>query len=193
VRSPAKPRKSQRADARENKRHLLEAAHQVFMKKGPEATLEEIARRAEVGIGTLYRHFPTRFDLVEAVYAEQIEALISRANELADTLPPREALAAWLRALADHMTTYKPLKACLVAFQGEKDRTSHPWRDRLLAAERRLLSEAEKAGVVRPGLDPSSLLHLVHGITVAAEKAADSARQTEAFLDIMIDGLTKRD
>jgi len=183
--------KPQRADAQENRRHLLEVAHRVFMKKGPDASLEEIARRAEVGIGTLYRHFPTRSDLIEEVYAEQIEALISRANELADTLPPKEALTGWLRAVADHVMTYKALKACLVAVREKEGLDHRQWKERLRAAGGRLLSAAEKAGAVRPGLDPTALLSLVHGITVAAEREPESTRRMEEFLQIMIDGLTK--
>ncbi|HUI71189.1 MAG TPA: helix-turn-helix domain-containing protein, partial [Spirochaetia bacterium] len=146
--------KPRRADAQENRRHLLEVANKVFMKEGPDASLEEIARRAEVGIGTLYRHFPTRSDLIEEVYAEQIEVLISRANELADTLSPKEALTAWLRALAEHTAKYKALKACLLAVRNKDGVDQRQWKERLRAAAGRLLSAAEKAGAVRPGLDP---------------------------------------
>jgi len=84
-----------RADARRNDKRLLDVAHKLFTEKGPEVPMEEIARRAKVGIGTLYRHFPTRSDLLEAVYLDQMEGLIARSATLAETLAPGEALFAW--------------------------------------------------------------------------------------------------
>ena len=142
-----------RADAQKNYAHLLDVAHRVFMEKGPDASLEEIARAAEVGIGTLYRHFPTRTDLLQSVYAEQIEALITRAYQLRDTLPPREALLSFLDAFAEHMMTYRALKACLIS-AGEGAAKSHKqWAPRLQEAVGALLTAAEKAGAVRGGLN----------------------------------------
>ncbi|MGA2480613.1 MAG: TetR/AcrR family transcriptional regulator [Spirochaetia bacterium] len=181
-----------RADAQKNYAHLLDVAHAVFMKKGPDASLEEIARKAEVGIGTLYRHFPTRTDLLESVYAEQIEGLIARAYALRDTLPPREALLSFLDAAAEHMMTYKALKACLIS-AGEGAMKSHKqWAPRLYDAVGALLAAAEKAGVVRSGLEPMDLMKLVHAITVAAEKSPDSAAQVKRLLGIMTDGLVSK-
>jgi AcrR family transcriptional regulator len=178
-----------RSDARKNYAHLIDAAHAVFMKRGPDASLEEIARKAEVGIGTLYRHFPTRTDLLESVYAEQIESLIARAYTLRDTLPPREALLSFLDAAAEHMMTYKALKACLVS-AGEGRMKSHKqWGPRLYEAVGALLSSAEKAGAVRGGLEPTDLMKLLHAITAAAEKSPDSAGQVKKLLAIMTDGL----
>jgi AcrR family transcriptional regulator len=181
-----------RADAQRNYAHLIDVAHRVFMKKGPDASLEEIARKAEVGIGTLYRHFPTRTDLLQSVYAEQIEALIARAYMLRDTLPPREALLAFLDAAAEHMMTYKALKACLIS-AGEGAAKSHQqWAQRLREAIGALLAAAEKAGAIRGGLEPMDLMKLVHAITVAAEKSPDSAAQVKRLLGIMTDGLVRR-
>jgi AcrR family transcriptional regulator len=178
-----------RADAQKNYAHIIDVAHKVFMRKGPDASLEEIARKAEVGIGTLYRHFPTRMDLIESVYAEQIEALIARAHELRATLPPREALVFFLNAAADHMMTYKPLKACLASAGEGAVKSHHEWSIRLQAAVGDLLVDAEKAGVVRAGLAPMDLVKLVHAITVAAEKSPDSAAHVAMLLGIMTDGL----
>ncbi|MGA2766119.1 MAG: TetR/AcrR family transcriptional regulator [Spirochaetia bacterium] len=180
--------KPPRADAQRNYRRLVEVAAKFFTEKGPEAPMEEVARRARVGIGTLYRHFPTRYDLLETVYAKQIEALIGRAQELKDSLPPGPALFAWLQAEAEHMMTYRALKVCL---QSRPDGTKFGanWKDRLIAAGSELLEAAEKAGAVRKGLDGNDLLHLVHGITLAAEKAPDSARQAKLLIGVMTDGL----
>src|SRR5271157_692409 len=140
-----------RADAQKNYAHLLDVAHKVFMKKGPDASLEEIARTAEVGIGTLYRHFPTRTDLLQSVYAEQIEALIAQAYGLRDSLPPREALLSFLDAAAEHMMKYKALKACLISAGEGAARSHQQWAPRLREAVGALLAGAEKAGAVRPG------------------------------------------
>ena len=113
--------KPPRADAQRNYRRLVEVAAKFFTEKGPEAPMEEVARRARVGIGTLYRHFPTRYDLLETVYAEQIEALIGRAQELKDSLPPGPALFAWLQAEAEHMMSYRALKVCLQSLAGRDE------------------------------------------------------------------------
>jgi AcrR family transcriptional regulator len=180
-----------RADAQRNDKRLIEVAHKVFTEQGPEASMEEIARRARVGIGTLYRHFPTRNDILETVYAEQIEALIARAYQLRDSLPPKEAFAAWLQAEAEHMMTYKALKACLVS-SGNGKHSPGEWKERLVEAGATLLKAAEKAGAVRGGLDAADLLRLVHAITAAAEKAPDSNAQTRLLLGIMMDGLAKK-
>ena len=116
--------------------------------------------------------------------------MIARAYQLRDTLPPGEAFAAWLHAEAEHMTTYKALKACLVSSSNGKNSTGK-WKDRLVEAGATLLKAAEKAGVVKKGLDAADLLRLVRAITAATEKAPDSAAQTKLLLDIMIDGLAK--
>ena len=191
TRKTTRAARPQRADAQRNNKRLIEVAHKVFAEQGPEASMEEIARRARVGIGTLYRHFPTRNDILETVYAEQIEALIVRAYELRDSLPPREAFVAWLQAEAEHMITYRALKACLVS-SGDGRNSPGKWKDRLVEAGATLLKNAEKAGAVRQGLNASDLLRLVHAITVAAEKSPDCAAQVRLLLGIMTDGLAKK-
>ncbi len=177
-----------RADARRNDKRLLDVAHKLFTEKGPEVPMEEIARRAKVGIGTLYRHFPTRADLLEAVYLDQMEGLIARSAVLQESLPPAEALVAWLQDEADNMMNNGALKACLIsASPGRLSRGN--WKERLIAAGGALLEAAEKEGGVRKGLDADDLLHLVHAITVAAEKASDPAAQARLLLQVMMDGL----
>ncbi len=179
-----------RADARRNDKRLLDVAHKLFTEKGPDVPMEEIARRAKVGIGTLYRHFPTRADLLEAVYLNQVEGLIARSVALRDSLPPGEALFAWLQDEAEHMINNRALKACLISTSsGQFSRGN--WKERLIGAGGALLEAAEKEGVVRKGLDATGLLHLVHAVTVAAEKAADPAAQARLLLQVMTDGLRK--
>src|SRR5689334_10113778 len=109
-----------RADAQRNYARLLSAAAEAFAEHGADdASLEEIARRAGVGIGTLYRHFPTRQALLEAVYRDQVEALRGRAGELIESDAPREALAAWLRTLMAFSSTKHNLTSALLATIGK--------------------------------------------------------------------------
>ncbi len=179
-----------RADARRNDKRLLDVAYKLFTEKGPDVPMEEIARRAKVGIGTLYRHFPTRIDLLEAVYLDQMEGLIARSEALRDSLPPGEALFAWLQDEAAHMMANRALKACVMsASPGRLSRGNTT--ERLVEAGAALLAAAEKAGAVRPGLGASDLLHLVHAVTVAAEKAPDPAGQARLLLQVMTDGLRR--
>jgi AcrR family transcriptional regulator len=179
-----------RADARRNDKRLLDVAHKLFTEKGPEVPMEEIARKAKVGIGTLYRHFPTRTDLLEAVYLDQVEGLIARSVKLRDSLPPGEALFSWLQDEAEHMMGSRALKTCLIGSSpGRLSRGN--WKERLIEAGGALLEAAEKEGVVRKGLDGTDLLRLVHAITVAAEKAPDPSAQARVLLQVMTDGLRR--
>ena len=107
-----------RADAQRNRDGLLEAAKAAFAEVGPEASLEEIARRADVGIGTLYRHFPTRDAIVEAVYRREVQHLADAAPRLADSLPPAEALRAWMRVFIDYIAAKKVIAPALKSLVG---------------------------------------------------------------------------
>ena len=183
-------RRPLRADARRNDTRLLDVAYKLFTEKGPDVPMEEIARKAKVGIGTLYRHFPTRADLLEAVYLDQMEVLIQSADVRRDTLPPGEALFAWLQDEAENMMNNRALKACVIS--DSPSRLHHGnWKERLVGAGAGLLQAAEREGVVRKGLDGNDLLHLVHAITVAAEKAPDPPAQARLLLRVMTDGLRK--
>ena len=108
-----------RADARRSRERLLAAATQAFAEKGADAPLEDIAKRAGVGIGTLYRHFPTRLDLQEAVYRNQVSAVCAQGAELADAPSPGDAFAGWLRALASYLVTKRGLASALIAAKGK--------------------------------------------------------------------------
>ena len=169
---------------------MLDVAHKLFTEKGPEVPMEEIARRAKVGIGTLYRHFPTRVDLLEAVYLDQVEGLIERSHVHRDSLPPGEALFAWLQDEAEHFMDNRALKATVMnASPGRLSRGD--WKERLIGAGAALLEAAQREGVVQKGLDGNDLLHLVHAITVAAERAPDPQAQARLLLRVMTDGLRK--
>jgi AcrR family transcriptional regulator len=174
-----------RADARRNYEALLAAAREAFAEKGTEATLEDIAARAEVGIGTLYRHFPTRHDLLEAVYLDEVRAICDSAGKYVD-LPPWEALTGWLRefvsfaatkrALAEEMFTYidrdaPVFKSCANVIYG----TGEP-----------LLKRAQEAGVVRADTDISDVTKMISGI--AAIRTADP-EQIDRIVSVALDGL----
>jgi len=174
-----------RADARRNYEKLLAAARQAFAETGPDASLEEIARRAGVGIGTLYRHFPTRQTLLEAVYVDEVEALGRSAAELAD-LPPWEALTAWLRRYVSFAATKRALAEELSASIGSETTVFQLCRDSIFEAGEPLLERAQDAGVVRRDLSLIDVIRMVFGI--AAIPGADPG-QIERILDVALDGL----
>jgi AcrR family transcriptional regulator len=153
-------RRPHRADAARNFDALLLAARAAFAEHGSQASLEDIARGAGVGIGTLYRNFPTRRHLFNSVYGQEIEQLCAVAAEVAD-LPPWDALTAWLRRFVGYETTK-------LAMQEGIDRDSamfHAGRDAMYAAGEPLLLRAQEAGDVRPDTNLDDVLRMVIGIT----------------------------
>jgi AcrR family transcriptional regulator len=178
-----------RADARRNRELLMAAALEAFTERGTDDTsLEEIARRAGVGIGTLYRHFPGRTALLEAVYTDQVAALCQRADELAVAESPGVALAAWMRELAEFSATKQNLASALAADYDKDAPVFSACRDDLLAAATALLTRAQQAGAVRSDVQPPDLLRLSHGLAAATAGAAD-AGQAERLLSLMLGGL----
>lgn len=178
-----------RADARRNYERLLVEARALFEEQGPEAPLEDVARRAEVGIGTLYRHFPTRHALQEAVYREQIEALAEEAYELAERTDPADALVRWMRLMMTHAVTKRGLNTALMATLGRESELFATCRNTIRAAADALLTRAKASGAVRKDLEAGDLLHLVHGISVATERSPEGADRMIAFV---IEGLRPR-
>ncbi len=181
------PQPPKRADARRNYEKLFVAAREAFSEDGAEASLEDIARRANVGIGTLYRHFPTRQALLEAVYVDEVEALSQSATELAD-LPPWDALSAWLRRYVSYATTKRALAQELNASAGETT-VFQTCKGAIFAAGEPLLQRAQEAGVVRRDTDFTDIARMVFGI--AAIPATDP-EQIERILDVALDGLRYR-
>jgi AcrR family transcriptional regulator len=178
-----------RADARRNRELLIAAALAAFTERGADDTsLEEIARRAGVGIGTLYRHFPGRTALLEAVYTDQVAALCERADKLLASEPPAAALAAWMRDMAEFSATKYNLISALAADYDSDAPVFSACRDDLLATATALLTRAQQAGAVRPDVQPLDLLRLAHGAAAATERVAD-AEQAERLLSLMLTGL----
>ncbi|MEU2062817.1 helix-turn-helix domain-containing protein [Streptomyces sp. NPDC013455] len=174
-------RRPHRKDAARNYDALLAAAREAFAEHGAEAALEDIARRAGVGIGTLYRNFPTRRDLFETVYADEVNTLCRAAGDLADR-EPWEALTAWLDRFAGYMVTKRAVREAL---DGESD-IFQACRDSMYAAGGPLLERAQRAGVARADMGFGDLLRMVAGITATAYE--DSA-QRDRVLAIALDGV----
>jgi AcrR family transcriptional regulator len=178
-----------RADARRNYERLLAEAKAAFLEYGADASLEEIARRAGVGIGTLYRHFPTRLALQEAVYRGEMENLAAKAYELAEGSPPEEGLAAWILTIAEYSRTKRGLTQTLKAVIDLHSETFVRCHDEIEMAAERILARAQEAGTARPDLRPCDLLRLAHALSVASERAPED---TELLLSFMLDGLRPR-
>ncbi|MCX5321619.1 helix-turn-helix domain-containing protein [Streptomyces sp. NPDC005356] len=172
-----------RADARRNFDALLAAARDAFAEKGAEASLEDIARQAGVGIGTLYRNFPTRRHLFETVYAEEVDALCRLADELADA-PPWDGLATWLRRFVDYTVTKRAIRDAL---SGESD-IFVACRRAMLDAGEPLLLRAQAAGEVRSDMSFDDLLRLISGVTGAAY--VDTEQRDRVF-GITLDGMRR--
>ena len=178
-----------RADAQRNYARLLEAASGAFAEHGADdVSLEEIARRASVGIGTLYRHFPTRQALLEAVYIDQVESLSARARELLRAESPADALAEWLRARVKFSSTKRNMTTALLATIGTDSELLSSCVKEIKGAAESLLARAQQAGVVRPDADAKDLIRLVHAVNIATEKTPDPG-QADRMLALILDGL----
>jgi AcrR family transcriptional regulator len=186
--APTRP--GMRADARRNYERLLSEAHTVFTEQGTEAALEDIARRAGVGIGTLYRHFPTRQALLEALLHQRFAALQARGEQLHEQAP-RSALAAWLRELLTHVTTYRGLPAEVMATASGSGTDLGAACQAAQDAGAALLSRAQAAGVVRHEVTAEELFLMAGAIAWAAEQAPAPER-AEALLGLLLGGLWTR-
>jgi AcrR family transcriptional regulator len=177
-------RRPTRADARRNFDALLGAARDAFAGKGADASLEDIARQAGVGIGTLYRNFPTRQDLFNAVYFGEIEELCQAAEDVAD-LPPWEALTTWLRRFVQYAATKRAIWESL---NRDSDRFKTA-REAMYAAGTPLFERAQEAGEARKDVSFDDLLRMVSGLTAAGFVDDD---QRVRVLEIALDGVRAR-
>jgi AcrR family transcriptional regulator len=179
-----------RADARRSHERLLAAATEAFAEKGAEAPLEDIAKRAGVGIGTLYRHFPTRLDLQEAVYRNQVSALCAQGADLVNAPSPEDAFIGWLRVLARYLVTKRGLAGALIAAKGKDSDVISTCSQVIRSTADRLLQRAQEAGAVRADLTTMDVMMLVHGLVVATERTPE---QADRLLSLTLDGLRARD
>jgi AcrR family transcriptional regulator len=188
---PAMEKRKPRADAIRNRERVLEAAKAVFSQGGPEASLETVARGAGVGIGTLYRHFPTREALYEAVYRHEVEQLVELARYLEAETAPVEALRRWLQAGVEFMATKKGMAAALaMAAQGSPDLVAYSL-DPLTRAVGELLQRAAAAGEIRVDIGPEDLLRTLVGMCYAHDRPGWQAKVLR-LVDVFIDGLRHR-
>jgi AcrR family transcriptional regulator len=179
-----------RADARRNYENLLAEAAAAFAERGADdVSLEEIARRAGVGIGTLYRHFPTRQALLECVYRDQVELLARRADQLAAADSPGDALAEWLGAMVTWGATKRSMNATLLSTLGKDSELISACGSMLRGSNEKLLRRAQEAGVVRKDVEATDVLRLVHGLVVAADMAPGDAGQADRMLSLVLAGL----
>jgi len=180
-----------RADAARNRERVLEAAKAVFSSGGPEASLEAVAKRAGVGIGTLYRHFPTREALFEAVYRREVEQLSELAEQLKSDASPVDALRRWLRSNVEFVATKKGMAAALaLAAHGMSELHAYS-SDRLTRAVGALLERAVAAGEIRPGVEPADMLRALVGMCYMNNQPGWQASVLR-LLDIFVDGLRVR-
>ena len=177
-----------RADARRNYDKVIAAAREAFAEGGTSTSLEEIARRAEVGIGTLYRNFPNRQALLEAVYLDEVEAMCQSAAGLGD-LEPWDALRTWLRGFVAYMGTKVALSHELLEYLDRDAPLFQSCRASLYAAGAPLLERAQEAGVVRPDVALADVIQMVGGIS---KIAAAEPGQLERILEVALDGLRYR-
>jgi AcrR family transcriptional regulator len=179
-----------RADAIRNRERVLEAAKAVFSQGGAEASLEAVARHAGVGIGTLYRHFPTREALYEAVYRREVEQLVNLAERLEAKMAPIEALRRWLRAGVEFMATKKGMAAALaMAAHGSSELVAYSL-DQLTRALGKLLHRAAAAGEIRDDIDPEDLLRTLVGMCYAHDRPGWQAKVLR-LVNVFIDGLRR--
>jgi AcrR family transcriptional regulator len=187
AKAPVAARKP-RADAQRNRDVLLEAAKAAFAQVGPEASLEEIARRADVGIGTLYRHFPTRDAIVEAVYRREVQQLADAAPRLAESLAPAEALRAWMRVFVDYIAAKKVIAPALKSLVGADSALYADSSARINGAIGVLVERARASGDIRPDADPADLLRALVGFAYV-NSAPDWEASARRLIDLLIDGL----
>ncbi|MDG6107716.1 TetR/AcrR family transcriptional regulator [Dactylosporangium aurantiacum] len=181
------PQRRMRADARRNYERVLAEAEVAFRERGTEASLEEVARRAGVSIGTLYGHFPTRQALLEAMLHESIDRLVATAEELLTHPSPGEALARWAGATAAHMSAYRGLASSLLSSLKDESSPLHRACQQMTAAGERLLDRARSAGLVRAEASAADMFALVNAAAWVREQVP--AEQGDRLLAFMIDGL----
>jgi len=181
--SPRKPR----ADGERNRERLMASAKAAFTEVGADVSLDEIARRAGVGIGTLYRHFPTRGALIEAVYRREVEQLAGAAARLLGALPPGEALYQWMRLFVDYIATKKVVIAALGSMGGGSSELYAYSTAQLTGAMSMLLDRARLSHEIRPDVDPTDLLRALVGFYGNAGPGwRESALR---LIDLLMDGL----
>jgi AcrR family transcriptional regulator len=176
-----------RADAQRNRDRVLEVAKEAFTRLGADASLDDVAKQAGVGTGTLYRHFPTRDELLKAVYRSEVEKLASAAQKFAETMPPIEALRAWMLLFVDYIETKKIIAPALNNLVGGPYKVFEASYDQIWEAIRSLVKRAIKSGDIRKDLDPIDLLRALIGVSNVAS-SPDWKQSAQRLVDILVSG-----
>jgi len=181
--APRKPR----TDAQRNRERILEAAKQAFTRFGANASLDDIAKEAAVGAGTLYRHFPTRDALIEAVYRSEVEKLAAAGRKFTETMPPIEALRTWMLLFVDHIAAKQIIAPALNSVVGGPSKLFESSRGLVQGAIDGLVKRAIESGDIRSDLDPFDLLRALIGVSFVAS-APGWQQSARRLVDILITG-----
>jgi AcrR family transcriptional regulator len=176
-----------RADAQRNRERILEVAKEAFTRSGANASLDDIARQSGVGAGTLYRHFPTRDALLEAVYRTEVEKLAAAEKKFAESMPPIEALRAWMMLFVDYIATKKIIAPALNAMIGGHSKVIEASYTQTQAAMRALVKRATESGEMRGDIDAVDLLKALVGVAFMSA-SPDWQQSARRLVDILISG-----
>jgi len=176
-----------RTDAQRNRERILEVARGAFARHGVNTSLDDIAKEAEVGAGTLYRHFPTRNALIEAVYRTEVEKLAAAERKFAETMRPIEALRAWMLLFIDYIATKQIIAPALNTLVGGPSKLYEGSRARIKGAIDSLVMRAIKSGDIRRDLEPFDLLRALIGVSHVAS-GPDWQQSARRLVDILITG-----
>jgi AcrR family transcriptional regulator len=190
-RKPTAQTRKPRADSARNRQLLIDAAKGAFSEAGLNVSLEEIARRAGVGIGTLYRHFPTRGAVVEAVYRREVEQLTQAVPQLLDSSPAAEALHQWMHLFVDYIATKRMIAPSLGAAASRTSPLYATSAELITRAITTLLKRAAAAGDVRKDIDPNDLLRAMVGVSYGNPDPAWEA-SARRLIDLLMDGLRRK-
>lgn len=183
----SQPARKPRSDAQRNRERILEVAKKAFGRSGANTSLDDIAKQAEVGPGTLYRHFPTRDALLEAVYRAEVEKLAAAQRELSERLPPVEALRAWMLLFVDYIEAKHIIAPALNTLVGGASKMYEVSRAPITAAIRALVKRAILRGDIRKDLEPSDLLRALIGVSNVAS-GPEWPQSARRLVDILIAG-----
>ena len=185
--TPQKTVRKPRVDALRNRERILEVAKLVFTRRGAEASMDEIARRAKIGPGTLYRHFPSRDDLLAAVYISEVEKLAEAQRKLSAELPPVEALRAWMLVFIGYISAKKIIAPALDAMVGGPSQVYQQSTRVMEEAANALANRAVASGDLRPDVDPMDMLRAIYGVS-SAGSTDDWPVKARRFVEILIQG-----
>jgi AcrR family transcriptional regulator len=190
-RKTAAPARKPRADSARNRQLLIDTAKACFADVGLDVSLEEIARRARVGIGTLYRHFPSREAVVEAVYRREVEQLAEAVPDLLKSSPPAEALHKWMHLFVDYIATKRVIAPSLGVATGATSALRANSTELITRAIATLVKRAAESGEVRKDIAPSDLLRAIVGVSYGNPDQAWEA-SARRLIDLLMDGLRRK-